>query len=119
MLQTKINLPRLSLTKSISSIRLAKYGKWFDDCSNDVKVCCSLALLKLQDHYNWKIIDVTITDIEMMRLAHHITIGSECSTALDSYITIVSPCEICSSLKIAGYTLNIICTSKYPVKLFL
>ncbi|KAL5075127.1 hypothetical protein RYX36_014111 [Vicia faba] len=82
---TKINLPRLSLTKSISSIRLAKYGKWFDDCSNDVRVCCSLALLKLQDHYNWKIIDVTIPDIEMMRLAHYITIGSECSTALDSY----------------------------------
>ncbi|WJX40931.1 hypothetical protein P8452_28355 [Trifolium repens] len=82
---TKINIPRLSLTKSISYIRLAKYDKWFDDCSNDVRLCCSLALHKLQDHYNWKVIDVTIPEIEVMRLAHYITIGSECSTALDPY----------------------------------
>ncbi|KAK7350922.1 hypothetical protein VNO77_09984 [Canavalia gladiata] len=82
---TKINLPLLSLTKSISHIKLAKYGKWFDDCSNDVRVCCSKTLHKLQDHYNWKIIDVTIPEIEAMRLAHYITIGSECSTALDSF----------------------------------
>ncbi|KAH1245904.1 Fatty acid amide hydrolase [Glycine max] len=82
---TKINLPRLSLTKSISDIKLAKYGKWFDDCSDDVRICCTKTLHKLQDHYNWKIIDVTIPEIEAMRLAHYITIGSECSTALDSF----------------------------------
>ncbi|KAJ1386627.1 Amidase, conserved site [Sesbania bispinosa] len=82
---TKINLPLLNLRKSLSDIRLAKYGKWFNDCSDDVKTCCSQALNKLQDHYNWKIIDVTIPEIEAMRLAHYITIGSECSTALDSF----------------------------------
>ncbi|XP_027360983.1 fatty acid amide hydrolase-like [Abrus precatorius] len=82
---TKINLPLLSLTKFISDIKLAKYGKWFDDCSDDVRVCCSKTLHKLQDHYNWKIIDVTIPEIEAMRLAHYITIGSESSTSLDSF----------------------------------
>ncbi|KAG5035858.1 hypothetical protein AAZX31_04G189700 [Glycine max] len=82
---TKINLPRLSLTKSISDIKLAKYGKWFDDCSDDVRICCTKTLHMLQDHYSWKIIDVTIPEIEAMRLAHYITIGSECSTALDSF----------------------------------
>ncbi|XP_057434968.1 fatty acid amide hydrolase-like [Lotus japonicus] len=82
---TKINLPLLSMTKSLSQITLAKYGKWFDDCSDDVRICCSQALHKLQDRYSWKIIDVTIPEIEAMRLAHYITIGSECSTALDSY----------------------------------
>ncbi|KAK7410929.1 hypothetical protein VNO78_02162 [Psophocarpus tetragonolobus] len=82
---TKINLPRLSLTKSISDFKLAKYGKWFDDCSEDVRICCTKALHKLLNHYNWKIIDVTIPEIEAMRLAHYMTIGSECSTALDSF----------------------------------
>ncbi|KAK7316917.1 hypothetical protein RJT34_00734 [Clitoria ternatea] len=82
---TKINLPLLSLTKSISDIKLAKYGKWFDDCSDDVRICCSKTLHKLQEHNHWKIIDVTIPEIEAMRLAHYITIGSECSTLLDSF----------------------------------
>ncbi|RDX95133.1 Fatty acid amide hydrolase, partial [Mucuna pruriens] len=93
---TKINLPLLPLTKSISDIKLAKYGKWFDDCSDDIRICCSHALSKLQDHYSWKVlqnfnpkkektIDVTIPDIESMRLAHYLTIGSECSTWFDSF----------------------------------
>ncbi|XP_028233341.1 fatty acid amide hydrolase-like isoform X3 [Glycine soja] len=82
---TKINLPLLPLTKSICDIKLAKYGKWFDDCSDDVILCCSRALRKLQDHYGWKTIDVTIPDIEAMRLAHYLTIGSECSTWFDSF----------------------------------
>ncbi|XP_015937468.1 fatty acid amide hydrolase [Arachis duranensis] len=81
---SKINLPLLSMTKSLSGIKLAKYGKWFDDCSDDVKLCCSQALLKLQNHYNWKTLDVTIPEIEVMRLAHYTTIGSECSASLGS-----------------------------------
>ncbi|KAL2342881.1 hypothetical protein Fmac_004166 [Flemingia macrophylla] len=58
---------------------------WFDDCCDDVRLCCSHALSKLQDHYGWKTIDVTIPDIEAMRLAHYLTIGSECSTWIDSF----------------------------------
>ncbi|XP_027341954.1 fatty acid amide hydrolase-like [Abrus precatorius] len=82
---TKINLPLLPFTKSISDIKLAKYGKWFDDCSDDVRICCSNALSELQNHYGWKVVDVTIPEIEAMRLAHYLTIGSECSTSLDSF----------------------------------
>ncbi|KAK2384917.1 fatty acid amide hydrolase [Trifolium repens] len=81
----KINLPMLPLTKSISNIKLAKYDKWFDDCSDDVRTCCSHALKKLQGRYGWKIVDVTIPEIEVMRLAHYSTIGSECHTSLDSF----------------------------------
>ncbi|KAJ1405019.1 Amidase, conserved site [Sesbania bispinosa] len=82
---TKINLPLLPLTKSISDIKLAKYGKWFDDCSDEVRICCSHALNKLHDHYGWKTVDVTLPEIEVMRLAHYLTIASECSTSLDPF----------------------------------
>ncbi|KAI4343485.1 hypothetical protein L6164_010826 [Bauhinia variegata] len=81
----KMHLPLLSSTKSISDIKLAKYDKWFNDCSDEIKTCCSEALNKLRDHYGWKIIDVTIPEIEVMRLAHYLTIGSECSTSLDAF----------------------------------
>ncbi|XP_052727892.1 fatty acid amide hydrolase isoform X2 [Vigna angularis] len=82
---TKINLPLLSFSKSIRDIKLAKYDKWFDDCSDEVRLCCTQALTELQDYYGWKTIDVTLPDIEAMRLAHYLTIGSECSTWFDSF----------------------------------
>ncbi|KAI4336476.1 hypothetical protein L6164_014998 [Bauhinia variegata] len=81
----KIHLPLLSMTKSISDIRLAKYDKWFNDCSEDIKACCSKVLNKLQHHYGWKTIDVTIPEIEVMRLAHYLTIASECATFFDAF----------------------------------
>ncbi|KAL1364647.1 hypothetical protein HN51_012793 [Arachis hypogaea] len=80
-----INLPLLPMTKSISDIKLAKYGTWFNDCSDDIRRCCSHALNKLQDLYGWETVDVTIPDIEVMFRAHYLTIGSECSTSLDSF----------------------------------
>jgi hypothetical protein len=33
-----------------------------------------------------KIVEVTIPEIEVMRLAHYSTIGSECSTSLSSHL---------------------------------
>lgn len=78
----KLNLPLLKPNSFIGNIKLAKYGKWFNDCSSDVKLCCSLALDKLQKCYGWEIVEVTIPDIETMRLAHYVTIGSECKAAL-------------------------------------
>ncbi|CAI8619187.1 unnamed protein product [Vicia faba] len=84
-LPAKINLPLLPLTKSLSDIKLAKYGKWFDDCSDDVRICCSHALSKLHGRYGWKIEDVTLPEIEEMRLAHYVTIASECHASLDSF----------------------------------
>ncbi|MED6218416.1 hypothetical protein PIB30_026520 [Stylosanthes scabra] len=80
-----INLPLLPMTKSISDIKLAKYGMWFNDCSDDIRICCSHALNKLQDHYGWEIVEVTIPDIAVMFRAHYLTIGSECATSLDAF----------------------------------
>lgn len=82
----KVNFPLLNSTKPISSIKLAKYGEWFNDCSDDIRECCSNALERLQKQYGWKTVEVTIPEIEMMRLAHYVTIGSECSTSLSSFL---------------------------------
>uniref|UniRef100_A0A2N9EFH0 Amidase domain-containing protein n=1 Tax=Fagus sylvatica TaxID=28930 RepID=A0A2N9EFH0_FAGSY len=61
---------------------------------DDIKTCCSQALDKLQEHYSWKIVDVTIPEIEVMRLAHYSTIGSECTTSLGSHLEKLNPAEI-------------------------
>ncbi|XP_062094359.1 fatty acid amide hydrolase-like isoform X2 [Humulus lupulus] len=55
----RVNLPMLNSTEPVSTVKLAKYDN---------------------------IIGVTIPEIENMRLAHYITIGSECSTSLGSYL---------------------------------
>lgn len=41
---------------------------------------------KLQKHHGWKTVEVTIPEIEVMRLAHYSTIASECSASLSSYL---------------------------------
>ncbi|KAJ4715190.1 Fatty acid amide hydrolase [Melia azedarach] len=82
----KLYFPMLQSTKSISAIKLAKYAEWFNDSSDDIRVCCSRALDLLCSRFAWKSVDVTIPDIEVMRLAHYVTIGSECTTSLSSYL---------------------------------
>ncbi|MBA0726088.1 hypothetical protein Golax_001938, partial [Gossypium laxum] len=57
---------------------------WFNDCSDEIRICCSNALHLLWEHYKWKTVEVTIPEIESMRLAHYLTIGSECTTSLSS-----------------------------------
>lgn len=66
----------------ISSIRFAKYTKWFEDCDVPVHETCYKALSAMQQHYGCKMVEVTLPEIEEMRLAHYITIGSECYTSL-------------------------------------
>lgn len=90
MLLPKVCFPLLKSTNSISNIKLAKYGEWFDDCSDDIKVCCSQALDKLHEHYGWETVEVTVPEIETMRLAHYLTIGAECTTSLSSLLQNVS-----------------------------
>ncbi|KAK8331445.1 hypothetical protein V6Z11_A10G076000 [Gossypium hirsutum] len=82
----KVQFPLLNSTKPISNIRFAKYGEWFNDCSDEIRICCSNALNLLCDHYKWKTVGVTIPDIESMLLAHYVTISSECSTSLSSHM---------------------------------
>nr|KJB71348.1 hypothetical protein B456_011G117700 [Gossypium raimondii] len=85
-LPPKVQFPLLNSTKPISNIRFAKYGEWFNDCSDEIRICCSNALNLLCEHYKWKTVGVTIPDIESMLLAHYVTISSECSTSLSSHM---------------------------------
>lgn len=66
----------------MSSISFAKYTKWFEDCDHPVKETCLKALNALQQHYKCKVVEVTLPEIEEMRLGHYITIGCECYTSL-------------------------------------
>ncbi|KHG09903.1 Fatty acid amide hydrolase -like protein [Gossypium arboreum] len=96
-LPPKIHFPLLNSTNPISNIKLAIYGEWFNDCNEEIRLCCSNAVQLLCERYNWKTIvainfpvvktvEVTIPELEVMRLAHYVTIGSECSTALSSHL---------------------------------
>ncbi|KAM0969021.1 hypothetical protein ACFX2A_017595 [Malus domestica] len=80
----KLYFPLLNPTKSISGIKLAKYGEWFNDCSDDIRECCSNALDRLHKQYGWKTVEVIVPEIEVMRLAHYTTIGSECTASLSN-----------------------------------
>lgn len=85
-LSPKINFPLLKSSNNSSKIKLAKYGKWFNDCSNDIKLCCTHALNQLHKLYGWETVEVTIPEIEVMRLAHYLTIGSECTASISSHL---------------------------------
>ncbi|KAK9162258.1 hypothetical protein Syun_003160 [Stephania yunnanensis] len=81
-----VDLPLLNKSNFISKVKMAKYREWFNDCNNGIRECCEKALDKLCSLYGWETVEVTIPEIEVMRLAHYTTIGSECTTALSSYM---------------------------------
>ncbi|KAJ0612077.1 putative fatty acid amide hydrolase [Helianthus annuus] len=83
--QPRLKLPMLKHS-SMSSIRLAKSNEWFNDCSDDIRSCCLKALASLQKLYGWETVEVTIPDIEVMRLAHYVTIGSECTASIAHHL---------------------------------
>lgn len=97
----KVYLPLLKSTSPISNIRLARYGEWFNDCSDEIIKCCSNALEQLYEKYGWKTIEVTVPDIEAMRLAHYLTIGSECTTSLSSYLEKMDVAELGWDVRVA------------------
>uniref|UniRef100_A0A7N0TUT7 Amidase domain-containing protein n=1 Tax=Kalanchoe fedtschenkoi TaxID=63787 RepID=A0A7N0TUT7_KALFE len=80
----RVCLPRLA--DVVSNIKMAKYGEWFNDCSDEIRNCCSNALTQFRKRYGWETVEVTIPEIEVMRLAHYLTIGSECSSSISSYL---------------------------------
>ncbi|XP_076902869.1 fatty acid amide hydrolase-like [Bidens hawaiensis] len=82
----RLKLPILKHSNMSSSIKLAKYDEWFSDCSDDIRSCCLKALASLQKLYGWKTVEVTIPDIEVMRLAHYVTIGSECTASIAHHL---------------------------------
>ncbi|KAF9608394.1 hypothetical protein IFM89_009760 [Coptis chinensis] len=118
----KVEFPLLKSADSIFNFKMAKYDelsspfyvfhvvtvlfsktdvcfslswfKWFSDCSEDIKKCCSQALYQLCEHYAWETVELTIPEIEVMRLAHYLTIGSECTAALGSHLQKLDTKEI-------------------------
>ncbi|KAK6125565.1 hypothetical protein DH2020_015712 [Rehmannia glutinosa] len=93
--QPKIGLPLLkSANYASSEIKMARYGKWFDDCTDDIRVCCSNTVAKLSEKYGWKTVEVTIPEIEVMRLSHYLTIGSECSNSVANYLDKLDKAEV-------------------------
>ncbi|KAJ6929248.1 Fatty acid amide hydrolase [Populus alba x Populus x berolinensis] len=70
----KVYFPLLQSTNSVSNVILARYGET---------------------------VDVTIPDIESMRLAHYLTIGSECTAALSSYLENLDNAESGWDLRVA------------------
>eukprot|EP00250_Pteridium_aquilinum_P012631 c20844_g1_i1 orf=387-2228(-) len=66
----------------IRSISFAKYTKWFEDCDHPIAETCQKALEALENHYRCKVVEVTLPEIEEMRLGHYVTIGCECYTSL-------------------------------------
>ncbi|KAL6498064.1 hypothetical protein OROGR_028461 [Orobanche gracilis] len=91
----KVGLPLLKSANYASSyIKMARYGKWFDDCTDDIRVCCSNTLSKLSANYGWTTVEVTIPEIEAMRLSHYITIGSECSNSIANYLEKLNKAEL-------------------------
>ncbi|XP_037480572.1 26.2 kDa heat shock protein, mitochondrial-like [Triticum dicoccoides] len=44
--------------------------RWFNDSSDDIRGCCDKALQILCAHYGWETVDVTVPEVEEMRLAH-------------------------------------------------
>ncbi|VAH93409.1 unnamed protein product [Triticum turgidum subsp. durum] len=100
--QPQLNLPLLTSTHSMPNIRLARYGKWFDDSSEDIRGCCDKALQILRAHYGWETVDVTVPEVEEMRLAHYVTMGSECSASLATkYLDKLDKSEIGWDVRIA------------------
>ncbi|CAN0858186.1 Fatty acid amide hydrolase [Linum grandiflorum] len=84
-IKPKLYVPDLKSTNSLSSIRFARDTEWFNDCNMEIRTCCSRALDLLSLKYGWETVEVIIPEIETMRLAHYVTIGTECSTALASH----------------------------------
>ncbi|KAI3738998.1 hypothetical protein L2E82_29333 [Cichorium intybus] len=81
----RLHLPKLN-PSNMSTIKMAKSNEWFNDCSDDIRACCLRALTSLHKLYGWETVEVTLPDIEAMRLAHYVTIGSECTASIAHHL---------------------------------
>lgn len=92
--QPELNFPLLATTHTMNNIKFAKSEKWFNDCTEDIRNSCNQALKLLDKHYGWKTVNVTVPEIEEMRLAHYVTIGSECTASLYKHLENTKNSEI-------------------------
>lgn len=100
-LVTATKLALLATTNSIANIKLAKYGKWFNDSADEVRTSCEHALDMLRNHYGWETVEVTLPEIEEMRLAHYVTIASECTASLASHFAKINFADVGWDVRVA------------------
>ncbi|XP_048231639.1 fatty acid amide hydrolase isoform X2 [Ricinus communis] len=79
-------LPNLSSYESVGglgSLRLGKYTEWFNDVhSTDVSDKCEDALNLLSKTHGCEIVEIVVPELEEMRTAHLVCIGSEMQSSL-------------------------------------
>ncbi|KAI7745988.1 hypothetical protein M8C21_026852 [Ambrosia artemisiifolia] len=79
-------LPDLSSHENSSilgSLRLGKYTEWFNDVfSPDISNKCEDALNMFSETHGCKILEIVIPELDEMRTAHVVSIGSEAATSM-------------------------------------
>ncbi|KAJ0970503.1 hypothetical protein J5N97_023380 [Dioscorea zingiberensis] len=74
-------LPNLSSSHNVDtlqSIRLGKYTEWFNDVTcTDISDKCQSIINQLSDTYGCKMIEIILPELQEMRTAHVVSIGSE------------------------------------------
>eukprot|EP00457_Paulinella_chromatophora_P004555 gb/GEZN01004567.1/.p1 GENE.gb/GEZN01004567.1/~~gb/GEZN01004567.1/.p1 ORF type:complete len:627 (+),score=63.82 gb/GEZN01004567.1/:29-1909(+) len=85
--QPPITLPKLN-QEGLSSLRGKKIGvfsPYFHDATPDIVKASHEALKQLEKNYGMEIVEVTLPNLNILKLAHTITIISEMSASLDPY----------------------------------
>ncbi|KAM7482372.1 hypothetical protein LguiB_006955 [Lonicera macranthoides] len=80
-------LPNLSShgsSNALGSLRLGKYTEWFNDVfSSDISNKCEDALTLLSETHGCKVVEIVVPELHHMRMAHIVSIGSECLCSLN------------------------------------
>ncbi|CAK9144954.1 unnamed protein product [Ilex paraguariensis] len=67
----------------LGSLRLGKYTEWFNDVfSTDISEKCEGVLNQLSETHGCKVVEIIIPELDAMRLAHIVSIGSEAQCSL-------------------------------------
>ncbi|KAK1268739.1 Fatty acid amide hydrolase [Acorus gramineus] len=87
MVESAPCLPYLSSSESLGalrSLRLGKYTEWFTDVySTDISNKCADVLNQLHDAYGCKTVEIVLPELQEMRIAHLVSIGSESACGLN------------------------------------
>ncbi|KAJ4759942.1 Glutamyl-tRNA(Gln) amidotransferase subunit A [Rhynchospora pubera] len=84
-----LSLPTLSSSDNLNilqSVKLGKYSEWFHDVSNtEISTKCEDALQLLCSTFGSQIEEIVLPELEEMRTAHIVSIGSESLFPLNPY----------------------------------
>ncbi|CAF1921840.1 unnamed protein product [Brassica oleracea var. botrytis] len=89
ILQTPPCLPKLlshNGGNAIGSLRLGKYTTWFNDVhSSDISDKCEDILKLLSNNHGCQVVEIVVPELEEMRAAHVVSIGSATLCSLTPY----------------------------------